>query len=145
MVLILLGKRCTGSRGAFTQYHIGLVMTHLMGKKRCALLYFQLCYPPPPSFLVLPVFFISISCLSVSLLLCVPHNLSHTHFISLILLVFIYIMAGLECCNHCVQGGRDNSYLCSYLGRIQRGKIFPGFVGGCCISCIHFPCTTEMS
>lgn len=31
----------------------------------------------------------------------------------------------------------DNSYLYSDLGRIQRGKILTGFVGGCCVSCVH--------
>lgn len=49
------------------------------------------------------------------------------------------------CRDDCVQAERDNSHLYFYLGRIQRGKIFPGFVGGCCISCIHFPCPAEMS
>lgn len=51
----------------------------------------------------------------------VPAALSHTHYISLSLRAFfIYIMAGLdECRNDCVQGERDNSYLYSYLGRIQ--------------------------
>lgn len=76
-----------------------------------------------------------------------PDALSHTHYIPLSFCSsFIYIMGGLhECRNDCVQGEGDNSYLYSYLGRIQWGKIFTGFVEGCCISCIHFPCPAECS
>lgn len=78
---------------------------------------------------------------------CIQHRLHVTHLVALRFRpVFIYITGGLDVRrSHCEQAKWDNSHLCSYLGRIQRGKVLTGFVGGCCISCIHFPCPAEMS
>lgn len=101
MVLISRRKRRTGSLGDFTQYHIGSVMAHFMGKT----LFFTLFSLNPFS---RSIFSTSVSCsffISSSLFfmfhmhyLCVLLTLCATHII-------IYIMGGLDVCrNDCVQG-----------------------------------------
>ena len=57
---------------------------------------------------------------------------------------FICIVAGLdELRCDCVQRAANHLYLCSHIGCIQRGNIFTSFVGGRCVSCIHFPRPAE--
>lgn len=138
-MLISQRKRCTGSLGGFTQFRIGSVMTHIMGKKKKDVLFFvsnsifffilsSSSLSSLPFSLFLSHFFLYH--VHPALFLCFAATLSHTHYISFSFCsFFIYIMGGLdECCDDCVQGEEDNSYLYSYLGRIQRGKIFTGFV-----------------
>lgn len=111
MVLISLWKRRTGSLGGFTQFHIRAVMTHLMFFFFLNVLFF--------------VFQVSALISPLSPSIPSPLYVSLPLILSLIFRSFLYFHNGRlrQVPPMSARGEKgDDSYLYSYLGRIQRGK-----------------------